>query len=80
MRSLIIATVIVLSANPSLASEANGKRPASEIVKDIVDKARRAPDGTMQPSTGRAKPVENWFGCKPGSKDADICKTKRAKK
>ncbi len=71
MRIPTLFLVSMMAATPSLATQ-NEKSP-KEIVKDIVEDAKRAPDGTVQPSTGRAKPVENWFGCKPGKDNADNC-------
>ena len=42
------------------------------VIDRITSDTRTADDGTIQPSTGRAEPVENWFGCKPGT-EAETC-------
>lgn len=60
------------------ANAGSSSKDAREIVKEIVDNAKMAPDGTMQPSTGRAKPVENWFGCKPGKSQSSCDEGKQS--
>jgi hypothetical protein len=72
MRITMLAMLPIFAATAAIASE---PKAAKQIVKEIVKDAERAPDGTMQPATGRATPVENWFGCKPGQKKDGKCRT-----
>ena len=71
MRLIMLFVLPMFVATTAIASE---PKPA-QVVKEIVKDTERAPDGTMQPTTGRAKPVENWFGCRPGQKKDSKCRT-----
>lgn len=52
------------SGSVSISSDDRGKTP-TEIVKDIVDNPKPSEGGQMVAETGRARPVESWFGCPP---------------
>jgi len=69
----IAVSGLLATASPALAQEtgAVSESPA-EIVEEIVEDGNKGEDGATQPSTGQAKPVENWFGCKPEN-DKDHC-------
>lgn len=63
-------------ATPIAPAEEAAQRPqgdpeAEKTLDEIVMQSKTVEDGAVQPSTGRAKPVENWFGCKPETGDAD---------
>ena len=64
---------VMISSNVFGQAEPDKKSP-KQIIDEIVKNAKTAPDGTTQPSTGRAKPVENWFGCKPSENQNHNCK------
>lgn len=44
----------------------------------VTDNLTKGPDGTKYPEGGPAKPVENWFGCKPGSNNCKVEDNPRA--
>jgi hypothetical protein len=46
------------------ATDHPNKSP-DEVVKEIVADAKPSEGGQMVASTGRARPVESWFGCPP---------------
>jgi len=48
------------------------KQRNEQVIDRIVENSRTDEDGLVQPSTGAAKPKENWFGCTPTS-DAPTC-------
>lgn len=62
----------------AVQSDKSAKTPV-EINQELIENAKKMPDGTAQPETGRAKPVENWFGCKPGN-DKEACEAEKQKK
>lgn len=74
----LLVTGVAAQNTPSTDTDSSQKTPA-EINREVIENAKKTPDGTVQPATGRAKPVENWFGCKPGN-DKDACEAKKKKK
>ncbi len=68
----------VIGASPSDLREGSGlveaepESDAETAIDGIVADPVPDENGIMQPSTGAAKPTENWFGCKPGS-DGTAC-------
>lgn len=63
----IISMLLISSATQSFAQET----PSPDAVVDqIVENSSVDQNGLVQPETGGALPVENWFGCNPKSDDA----------
>ena len=52
------------SGDTNVSSDNRGKT-STEIVKEIVDNPKPSEGGQMVAETGRARPVESWFGCPP---------------
>lgn len=52
------------------ASDAASNKASEQKMEQIVEKSSEVEDGAVQPSTGRAEPVENWMGCPPDADEA----------
>lgn len=77
MKATALALLALTLSIPAMAADKSddaSTMTSREVVRGIVRDSKPAPDGTVQPSTGRARPVENWFGCKPGPGKQSGCK------
>lgn len=75
--TLLMAGLIGFTGSSAIGEEKDkpgGKTP-EQVNEEIIENSEKAADGTVQAETGRAKPVENWFGCKPGN-DKPECEAK----
>lgn len=68
MRFFIVAITSITLAPHGLAK--TPKAP-DEVVETIVENSAEGEEGLVQPATGGAKPIENWFGCKPTESSDD---------
>lgn len=67
LAAMIVAAPATANASDATRSTGGAKPDPERVIERITENTTTAPDGTVVPSTGRAKPVENWFGCKPGN-------------
>lgn len=77
------AGVMLAVTGPAWAECAGAKdqNAAGKKMDEIVANAKTDSEtGNREAATGAAKPTENWFGCKPDSKDYDKCVSEKGQK
>ncbi len=67
--SVALCSVPALEAAAACNTSAQAAKDPEQVVEQMVENAEEAPGGTGEEYVGGepAKPVENWFGCKPGN-------------